>query len=354
MTDSKLDAGFAWLTSEQEFAASLGLPNDVITCPPELREPRGVDTEPPNPGWGRAFGDSLTFRESLLVAKAAGYQLRGLFEASGLALRSSLRLVLGDAVEATPVTLTPVLSGTGLLRLDEGVAAFAPLVPFATRADGFAALVAADGGSQLVVVPTPGTSVGVPGTMYDDGTADVTFRPEAVASASLVIDLEDAEAERVVAGLRLHRAAVAVGGARAAIALARNYTIHRQAFGHSIAAFQTVRHALSNVHADVEGAELLLQAASSELIDGGTDATLLAREAAAFAAVTYRLTSDQCLHLHGGRGFLKSSAIEAYFRHAKQHELRDGGPYVDHFALSEQFSRSEGYVPANLFASPNS
>lgn len=352
MTNTNLDAGFSWLESEHRFATSLGLPDDVTDCPPELREPHGLDTSPPTDVSQRAFAAPLAFRESLLAAKAAGYQLRGLLEVEGLALGSSLRLVVGDAAEPTPVAVMPVLTDTGLLRLDIDATVTVPLVPFATRADGFAVLVPAAGASRLVAVPAGAVQVGQPGTMYDDGTADVTFTVRSIAAGRSVADVDDGQVERLVAGLYLHRAAVAVGGARAAITLARDSTVERQAFGRSIAVFQTVQHVLANAHADVEGAELLLQAASSELMNSGADCAPLAREAATYAAVTYRMTSDQCLHLHGGRGFLKTSAIEAYFRHAKQHELREGGPHADVDVLSEYFLLTDGYVPANLMIAP--
>ncbi|ORA36465.1 acyl-CoA dehydrogenase [Mycobacterium aquaticum] len=106
-----------------------------------------------------------------------------------------------------------------------------------------------------------------------------------------------------------------VGSARAMLALARQHALDRVQFGKPIAAFQAVRHRLTETLVAIEGAE-------ATLILPGTDnpdlTAMLAKAAAGKAALT---AAKHCQQVLGGIGF---TAEHDLHRHVKRALVLDG------------------------------
>jgi alkylation response protein AidB-like acyl-CoA dehydrogenase len=115
-------------------------------------------------------------------------------------------------------------------------------------------------------------------------------------------------------------AARAVGLARFAFDLAREYCETRSAFGKPIGHFQAVAFALSDRHMDVESARWLVWRAAAAWDNKlGEDAALHATaQAAAFALEAAMRTADECVGLHGGSGFIRDLIAEKLMRDSKQ------------------------------------
>ncbi|MFT3774146.1 MAG: acyl-CoA dehydrogenase family protein [Minicystis sp.] len=115
-------------------------------------------------------------------------------------------------------------------------------------------------------------------------------------------------------------AARALGVARFAFELAREHCENRTAFGKPIGHFQAVAFALSDRHMDVESARWMLWKAAhawdAKLPE--KEALFASAQAAAFALEAAMRTTDDCVGLHGGSGFIRDLVAEKLMRDAKQ------------------------------------
>lgn len=115
----------------------------------------------------------------------------------------------------------------------------------------------------------------------------------------------------------------AVGTARFAFELAREYCDTRVAFGKPIGHFQAVAFTLSDRLMDVESARWLLWKAARAWDEKPKDkkereALKLSAQAAAHALEAAMRTADDCVSLHGGSGFIRDVVAEKLMRDAKQ------------------------------------
>jgi alkylation response protein AidB-like acyl-CoA dehydrogenase len=136
---------------------------------------------------------------------------------------------------------------------------------------------------------------------------------------------------RMFARVSLHAAARAVGVARAAFELAREFADERKAFGKPIGHFQSIAFLLADRLMDVDGARGLVWRAAwtldvessekePERVKKGSELELLARCAEAFAEaseIAIRCGEDG-IQVHGGAGFVRDVIAEKLFRDARQ------------------------------------
>lgn len=132
---------------------------------------------------------------------------------------------------------------------------------------------------------------------------------------------------RMFARVSLHAAARAVGVARAAFELAREYADERKAFGKPIGHFQAIAFLLADRLMDLDGARGLvwraawtLDTAAARAGKKGNELELLARCAEAFAEaseVAIRCGEDG-IQIHGGAGYVRDVIAEKLFRDARQ------------------------------------
>jgi len=115
-------------------------------------------------------------------------------------------------------------------------------------------------------------------------------------------------------------AARAVGVARAAFELARDYCETRVAFGKPIGHFQAVAFTLADRLMDVESARgLVLRAAWAwDAALPELEAIAMTANAVAHAQEACMRAADDAVQLHGGSGFIRDYPVEKLMRDAKQ------------------------------------
>lgn len=131
----------------------------------------------------------------------------------------------------------------------------------------------------------------------------------------------------------LNRAAILfafeqIGGAQAALFMARDYSLQRYAFGRPIASFQAIKHKLADVYVAVELARSNAYYGAWAL-SGGEHAVPIAGAAARVAAThAYYVASKENIQTHGGAGFTWEFDCHLYYRRSKYLALVLGGaPY---------------------------
>ena len=112
----------------------------------------------------------------------------------------------------------------------------------------------------------------------------------------------------------------ALGLARFAFDIAREYCDTRVAFGKPIGHFQAVAFTLADWLMDVESARWLIWRAAAAWDAGARekDALKATAQAAAHALEVAMRTADDCVSLHGGSGFIRDLIAEKLMRDAKQ------------------------------------
>jgi alkylation response protein AidB-like acyl-CoA dehydrogenase len=111
-------------------------------------------------------------------------------------------------------------------------------------------------------------------------------------------------------------AAVAVGVARAAFEVARDYAKERHAFGVPIASKQAIAFKLADMSIEIDGARLLAWEAAAALDrgdDGLREATLAYQQARRVALEV----SDGAVQVLGGHGYIREYLPEMHLRNAR-------------------------------------
>jgi len=115
---------------------------------------------------------------------------------------------------------------------------------------------------------------------------------------------------------RVALAATAVGLARAAFEVARDYAKVREAFGGPIAAKQAIAFKLADMAIEIDGARLLAWEAAWLLdqgLDAGREAALAYRQAQRVALEV----SDGAVQVFGGHGYIRDYLPEMHLRNAR-------------------------------------
>lgn len=125
-----------------------------------------------------------------------------------------------------------------------------------------------------------------------------------------------ADVRAIVNRGRVGLAAMAVGVARAAFEVARDYAKQRQTFGAPIATRQAIAFKLADMAIEIDGARLLAWEAAWKL-DQGEDAT---REAALARHQAQRVAlevADGAVQVFGGHGYIRDYLPELHLRNAR-------------------------------------
>lgn len=118
-----------------------------------------------------------------------------------------------------------------------------------------------------------------------------------------------------------------LGGAQAALDMARDYSLTRYAFGRAIGSFQALKHGMADMLAAVEIARSNCYYGAAALNDGD-DAQLAEAAAVARIAATeaYRLCARQNMQIHGGIGVTWESDAHFAYRRAQSLGSALGSP----------------------------
>ncbi|GAB3131480.1 isobutyryl-CoA dehydrogenase [Novispirillum itersonii] len=125
-------------------------------------------------------------------------------------------------------------------------------------------------------------------------------------------------------GGRLNIGACSLGGAKAALAAALEYTQVRKQFGKALAEFQALQFRLADMETELTAARLLLHRAASALDARSPDATKLCAMAKRLATDTGFTVVNDALQLHGGYGYVREYPIERLLRDLRVHQILEG------------------------------
>lgn len=132
---------------------------------------------------------------------------------------------------------------------------------------------------------------------------------------------------------RLGIGAQAVGIAQAAVEHSIEFAKSRKQFGKSISEFESISGKIADMVTDIKAARLMVHNAAQKK-ERGENFHLDASMAKLFASrVAIRATGD-AVYIHGGRGYLKGSGVERYFRDAKVTEIYEGTSDIQRMVIS--------------------
>ena len=131
---------------------------------------------------------------------------------------------------------------------------------------------------------------------------------------------------------RLHDAAAVyfafaqVGGAEAAMWMARDYALQRYAFGRLIGSYQAIKHKLADCYVKLELARSNAYYGAMMLTEGGADLPLAAAAARIAATEAYDFAAKENIQTHGGIGFTWEADTQFHYRRSRVMALSIGGP----------------------------
>jgi acyl-CoA dehydrogenase len=142
---------------------------------------------------------------------------------------------------------------------------------------------------------------------FDRAAAEPLGTPE--AGAALI--------ERLFDGAAVLVAFEQVGGAQAALDMAREYALGRFAFGRPIGSFQAIKHKLADVYVAVELARSNAYYGAWALSTGAPELPVAAAAARISATEAFFHAAKENIQTHGGMGFTWEFDCHLYYRRAK-------------------------------------
>ena len=132
--------------------------------------------------------------------------------------------------------------------------------------------------------------------------------------------------ERLYDSAAIYFAFAQVGGAEAAMYMARDYALQRHAFGRAIGSYQAIKHKLADCYVKLELARSNAYYGAMMLTEGGADLPLAAAAARIAATEAYDFASKENIQTHGGIGFTWEADTQFHLRRARVLALSIGGP----------------------------
>lgn len=137
-------------------------------------------------------------------------------------------------------------------------------------------------------------------------------------------------------GGRLNIGACSLGGARAALEAAMEYTGIRKQFNAPLNSFQALQFKLADMATELEAARLLLHKAAWTLDRKDPDATRLCAMAKRLATDTGFAVVNEALQLHGGYGYIREYPIERILRDLRVHQILEGTNEIMRLIISRK------------------
>jgi short-chain 2-methylacyl-CoA dehydrogenase len=133
---------------------------------------------------------------------------------------------------------------------------------------------------------------------------------------------------------RVAVAALSVGLAQACLDEALVRAKERRQFGKAIAEFQAIQFKLADIAMEIELARnTVLKAAW--LKEEGRAFSREASMAKVFASETAKRAADQAVQIHGGEGFMETSAVARYWRQVKINEIGEGTSEINRQIIAQ-------------------
>ena len=133
-------------------------------------------------------------------------------------------------------------------------------------------------------------------------------------------------------GGRISIAAVALGLAEGALAVARDYARQREQFGKAIAEFQAVEFMIADMVTQIQASRLLTYEAC-RLKDAGEDFGHMSAMAKLHASETAMFVTDRAIQILGGYGFTTEYPVERMYRDAKLCTIGEGTSEIQRLVI---------------------
>lgn len=185
---------------------------------------------------------------------------------------------------------------------------------------------------------TPGVSVGKAeeklGIRSSD-TCELYFDQVSVPKDNLIGELGDGFkiALSTLDGGRIGIAAQALGIAQASLENSIHYSKERKQFGKPISANQSVQFKLADMAMQIEAARLLTYKAAWKK-DSNMNFGASASMAKVFASEVAMQSSNQCVQIHGGYGYIKETGVERLMRDAKITQIYEGTSEIQRVVIA--------------------
>jgi len=137
---------------------------------------------------------------------------------------------------------------------------------------------------------------------------------------------------------RLGIAAMAVGIAEKAHALALEYSKGRIQFNKRLCDMQSVQNMLADNEVDLEAARLLLYKGAM-MYDKGMNVVKASSISKLFASEASNRVTNRSIQIHGGRGMTFEHLVEKLWRDAKLTEIGEGCSEVQRLVISKQITK---------------
>ena len=108
-----------------------------------------------------------------------------------------------------------------------------------------------------------------------------------------------------------------VGGAEAALAMAKEYALNRYAFGRPIASYQALKHRMADMYIQTELARANSYYGAWALSTSAQDLTIAAATARVSATEAYNFSAKENIQIHGGMGFTWEYNCHLYYRRSR-------------------------------------
>ena len=123
--------------------------------------------------------------------------------------------------------------------------------------------------------------------------------------------------KRVEAGAAVLVAFEQVGGAEAALNMAKEYALDRYAFGRQIGSYQAIKHKLADMYVKLELARSNCYYGAMALSSDASDLEIAAATARIAATEAYRFAAQENTQTHGGIGFTWEANPQFHYRRSK-------------------------------------
>jgi len=309
-----------------------------------------------------------------MLAEELGYALAPVPFASSAYLAGEAILLAGS--EARKQQYLPKLASgeiIGTLALAEGIGALDPRkfrTRFADKRITGVKWPVPDGGSaHIAVVAAASGERGLSLALVDltgPGVRRETLESIDGSRPQARLTFENAPAEilgapgealpvlrRVLDGAAVLMAFEQVGGAQAALDMAKAYALERYAFGRPIGSFQAIKHKLADVYVATELARSNAYYGAWALSREAPELPVAAAAARVAASEAFDLAAKENIQTHGGMGFTWAFDCHLYYRRAKLLSLALGStPQWKERLISALEARNDSMPPGAMGAAP--
>lgn len=172
-------------------------------------------------------------------------------------------------------------------------------------------------------------------------TAEISF-DEVCVSAGALLGKEGTGfklAMQVFNNTRPSSSSGAVGVARRAFDLSREYASQRETFGKPISQHQSIGNKLADMAIMIEAARLLVWKAAWQY-DQGIKNTYLASCGKAFAADSAMKIATEAVQIFGGYGYMREYPVEKLMRDAKLYQIFEGTSEIQKLIINKEIYKN--------------